>query len=562
MLTKEYRFWRYRIFSITWLAYAGFYLCRKNFGITMPLLNQALGYTKEDFAILLFIYSLFYALGQFYNGFLSDRFGPRLIVSVGLLLSVIANILMGFGASLLVFGILLCLNGTGQSTGWSGTVKNMAPWFRRKERGVVMSWWATCYIIGGIAATVFATYMVTHPSLLRESDLKDPAGLIIQLHTGRDALSEFLKDRFSTETRMILSEYHDKSDVPESFNKVIVDELNEIIQGPWLYDEQRFAHVTLLEGTQNNIEDLSKKTPDQRKESLHGKRLVRFNKSLLQQAYPGIFQLGWQRGFWAPAVLLAIISLLFGRYTRNKPTDVDLPAINEIEDKKDIVGNDSDRKSVKNSPLNPEPSSKEILAIVLKCPVIYLISIMYFFTKMGRYALLFWLPYYMVEHLGYGLAEAGYTSILYEAVGFAGVISAGYVSDKLFNSRRMPVGALGMWGLAIICFFHPQLAASGPLGNAIGISLIGFFTYGPDALMSGAAAIDAGSAKAAGLSAGVVNGVGSLGQMISGFVVAFIASNLGWNSLFYFFVIIAFINGCILAIRWNWVPQRNEEQVI
>jgi OPA family sugar phosphate sensor protein UhpC-like MFS transporter len=79
-LTTRYRLWRYRIFAVLWLTYAGFYLCRKNFSIAMPLLSGDLGCTKDDFAIVLFLYSLFYALGQFYNGFLSDRFGPRLIV--------------------------------------------------------------------------------------------------------------------------------------------------------------------------------------------------------------------------------------------------------------------------------------------------------------------------------------------------------------------------------------------------------------------------------------------------------------------------------------------------
>jgi sugar phosphate permease len=91
-LTKEYRSWRYRVFALSWLAYAGFYLCRKNFSIAMPLLNQDLGFTKGNFAVLLFCYNLFYALGQFYNGFLSDKFGPRLIVGIGLFLSIFANI--------------------------------------------------------------------------------------------------------------------------------------------------------------------------------------------------------------------------------------------------------------------------------------------------------------------------------------------------------------------------------------------------------------------------------------------------------------------------------------
>jgi len=161
----------------------------------------------------------------------------------------------------------------------------------------------------------------------------------------------------------------------------------------------------------------------------------------------------------------------------------------------------------------------------------------------------------MIEHLDYGLAEAGYTSILYEAVGFFGVISAGYISDKVFQSRRMPVGALGLWLLALTCFFHPQLAAMGHLGNAIGISLIGFFTYGPDALMSGAAIIDAGSEKAAGFASGFINGVGSFGQILSPFVVVYISDVYGWDYLFYFFVVIAFIGGSLLASKWNWIPE-------
>ncbi|UCE50119.1 MAG: MFS transporter [Phycisphaerales bacterium] len=103
-LAPEYRRWRYRVCAISWLAYAGLYLCRKNFSIAMPLLNRDLGFTKDNFALVLFLYSLFYALGQFYNGFLSDRFGPRLVVGFGLFLSILASVFMGFSAALLLFG--------------------------------------------------------------------------------------------------------------------------------------------------------------------------------------------------------------------------------------------------------------------------------------------------------------------------------------------------------------------------------------------------------------------------------------------------------------------------
>lgn len=547
VLNREIRFWRYRIFILSWLAYAGFYLCRKNFSIAMPLLDRDLGFTKDNFATVLFFYSLFYALGQFYNGFLSDKFGPRLVVGVGLFLSVLANIFLGFGATLLVFGFLLCINGTGQSTGWSGTVKNMAPWFRRKERGIVMSWWSTCYVVGAVAATSLATFVVTRPMLFQTRDLKDPAGLVIQLRDDNNLLSEQLRSQFSSGSLQLLEKYQEPGPVSEQLLLALAEELNSVLQGPWLYNEQTFAGIKLSEGTSDHIESLLKKTPQEREKELKGKRLISINKVLLQESYPQKFNLRWRRSFWIPSVLLALIALCFVFFTRNRPADVGLPEITE--------GDSVDTKSSQGVNSTPKLSSKEILALVLRNPVIWLISLMYFFTKMGRYAIFFWLPLYMVEHLGYGLAEAGYTSILFEAVGFAGIVAAGYVSDKLFQARRMPVGALGMWGLAITCFFHPQLAAWSHLGNAIGISLIGFFTYGPDALMSGAAAIDTGSPKAAGLAAGIINGVGSLGQMISGFIVAYIANRFGWDSLFYFFVAIAALAGCLLAIKWNWAPE-------
>jgi sugar phosphate permease len=551
ILNRKYQLWRCRIFVLSWLAYGGFYLCRKNFSIAMPLLNQDLGFTKDGLALLLFFYSLFYALGQFYNGFLSDKFGPRLVVGIGLFLSVLANIFLGFGGTLLVFGVLLCVNGTGQSTGWSGTVKNMAPWFRRKERGVVMSWWSTCYVVGAIAATSLATLVVTRPMLFRMNDLKDPSGLAIQLRDENNSLSKYLRSKFSSESRQLLDAYDREDSVPEPLRRAMVEELNAALQGPWLYSKESFASVQLSEGTSTNIGNLLDKTPEERKKELKGGNLISLNKVLLLETYPYMFKLKWRRSFWVPSVLLALIALFFVFFTRNRPKDVGLPEIAEDDS--------ADTKSSQSVKSDTGPSSKEIVALVLRNPVIWLISTMYFFTKMGRYAIFFWLPLYMVEHLGYSLAEAGYTSILYEAAGFVGIVGAGYVSDKLFQARRMPVGALGMWGLAITCLFQPQLAAWSHLGNAIGISLIGFFTYGPDALMSGAAAIDTGSPKAAGLAAGVINGVGSLGQMVSGFIVAYIASRLGWDSLFYFFVAIAAVAGCLLAIKWNWVPEAHKK---
>ena len=159
---RSARWWRYRIFAVTWLAYAGFYLCRRNFSVVMPLLGKDLGYSNFQLANVIFCYSLLYSFGQFCFGPLADRFGGRITVSLGLLISVVVNALMGFVPGLLALTVLCAANGLGQSAGWPGLVKNMGQWFRHEERGVVMGWWATNYVIGGFLATVFATFVISH----------------------------------------------------------------------------------------------------------------------------------------------------------------------------------------------------------------------------------------------------------------------------------------------------------------------------------------------------------------------------------------------------------------
>lgn len=134
----------------------------------MPLLSRELHTSKEEFAIVITVYSIMYMFGQFLNGYLSDRHGPRLIVGIGLLLSVIANLLMGWMGTIGSFLFLMGLNGFGQSSGWSGLIKNLTPWFKKKERGVMMSYWTTCYVIGGMAATAFATWWLTNQNILTE----------------------------------------------------------------------------------------------------------------------------------------------------------------------------------------------------------------------------------------------------------------------------------------------------------------------------------------------------------------------------------------------------------
>jgi sugar phosphate permease len=414
-----------RIFAVTWLTYAGFYFCRKNLSIALPALHSASGLGSLALANIVFGYSLLYALGQFGCGFLSDRFGPRRVVGTGLVLIVASNLLMGFHGAPLWLLVFACVNGIGQSTGWSGLVKIMASWFSSRQRGVVMAWWGTNYVLGGFLATAFATWAISQHWLLPT--------------------------------------------------------------------------------------------------------------------------LGWRRGFILPAAVLAVAAVPFFLLVRDEP---ETP---QPQDLAEAAGTALEERS-------SHSAWREVRAL-LGNRAVWLIGASYFFLEMCRYALMFWLPYYMVSQLHYGLTASGYLSSLYELVGVVGAVAAGYISDHWMQSRRAPVAALMLCGFSVVILALMGMSGFGPVMTGVAISLAGLLSYGPDTLLSGAAAQDLGQARAAATASGLIDGIGHLGALISPYLVIYVSEHYGWNRLFLVFAAAGFAAAGMLIPLWNLKPSDHSETI-
>jgi len=153
-----FELWRYKIFGITWLAYAGFYLTRASFAVAKIGISDDPNITmsSEQMGIIDGIYLIGYAIGQFVWGYLGDKVGTRKIVLGGLTASIIAGFAMGVSSIMLAFGVFALMQGLSQSTGWAPLAKNVSNWFSLRERGVVMGWWATNYTIGGLIGAPLA----------------------------------------------------------------------------------------------------------------------------------------------------------------------------------------------------------------------------------------------------------------------------------------------------------------------------------------------------------------------------------------------------------------------
>jgi sugar phosphate permease len=191
-----------------------------------------------------------------------------------------------------------------------------------------------------------------------------------------------------------------------------------------------------------------------------------------------------------------------------------------------------------------------------------MLSISYFFLELCRYALMFWLPLYMVTRLKYSLQESGYLSSLYELIGILGAVVAGYVSDRFNQSRRAPVSAIMLGLLGVVMLFEPTLTTFGFMGTALAISLAGIFSFGPDTLLSGAGAQDVGEPSGAATASGLVDGIGHLGAIFSPYVVVFVSEHYGWDRLFVLLAGSAFLAGAALLPIWNLKPSIQPDRQI
>ena len=248
---------------------------------------------------------------------------------------------------------------------------------------------------------------------------------------------------------------------------------------------------------------------------------------------------GWRRCFVLPPLLLILLSIYFYIATRDKPEDVGLEPLGAVD-------------------AMEENEANGVLRgwwMVLSNANIRTISAMYFFLKMTRYALLFWLPLYLVQtsHLSNNRATSAGT--LFELFGFAGALFAVHISTHYCNSRRYPVATMLLFGLGFLSLLQPIIANLGWWASAVSICLMGLMVYAVDALMVSIAVLETVPLACSGRAIAAVNGAGSVGQMFAPLLVIWFAHHYGWDNIFNLFLITFMIAAAIVAPRWNDGPR-------
>ena len=135
---------------------------------------------------------------------------------------------------------------------------------------------------------------------------------------------------------------------------------------------------------------------------------------------------------------------------------------------------------------------------------------------------------------------------LFEWAAVPGTILCGWMSDKVFQSRRAPATILFMIPTLLGLIVY-GLNRNGPLWiDMAALFTIGFFIYGP-VMIIGLQALDMVPKKAAGTAAGFTGFFGYVfGSALAGTGVGWIADHWGWSG-----VIIAMCICSVLAMAFS-----------
>ena len=223
---------------------------------------------------------------------------------------------------------------------------------------------------------------------------------------------------------------------------------------------------------------------------------------------------GWRAGFWGPGLFGIFTAIGIYTFLKDRPQTLGLPSVADWKnDHGYTVSGDQDGAK----------STRQLQLSILKMPAIWVLGLASATMYTTRYAVNSWGILYLQEELGYTLGQAGGLIGISTLAAILGSVAYGFISDKLFASRRPP--ATLIFGLleviALLLIFYGPAESPGLLTAAF--ILYGFTLSGILAALGGLFAIDIAPKKAAGAAMGIMGVFSYIGaavqEQISGHLI-------------------------------------------
>lgn len=247
----------------------------------------------------------------------------------------------------------------------------------------------------------------------------------------------------------------------------------------------------------------------------------------------------WRYCFFAPAAI-GFIGVAFTVLTlRDTPSSVGLPDLPDT--KTELDENDT-----------PAAFRAFVRKKVFLNPIIWLLAITDLFVYIVRFAVLDWGPTFLQQREEpISPALAGWIIGIFEIAGLVGMLLAGWISDKFFNSKSHRVVAVEMLlTAACLLALHLVRNTASPIVILILLALAGFFLYGPQALI-GVTACKHATKKAASSALGIIGIMSYVSVVFTGAGLGWYSDHFGWDSLYLLMTGVAVIGFFFIVVLWN-----------
>ena len=252
----------------------------------------------------------------------------------------------------------------------------------------------------------------------------------------------------------------------------------------------------------------------------------------------------WKWCFWSMAALGFLGLVLMWLWLPGTPKEEGLP---------DLPGTEASTSQPLNASTPQHPNAPSALRMVFLNPVIWMLGLCNFSINAARALVADWGPTLLQEAKGLTSSEAGTAIMLFEFAGIAGMLFAGWATDRLFGGRapRLCVFLMALTaGLMAMFWFLPAGGATGILAVAA-LCLAGFTLYGPQAL-TGVTATNTSTKLYAGTSIGFISLFSYVGVAVSGKVCGSLAqSSGGWRMPVLAIVGVAAVGCALFVCLWN-----------
>jgi len=154
--------YRWVICALLFFATTVNYVDRAVLGVLAPTLRAEIGWTDQHYGYISGAFTLAYAIGYLFAGWLIDKIGTRIGYTLYLAVWSVAAAAHALARSAFGFGLARFCLGIGESGNFPAALKTVAEWFPKKERALATGIFNAGTNVGAVVAPAVVPWIALH----------------------------------------------------------------------------------------------------------------------------------------------------------------------------------------------------------------------------------------------------------------------------------------------------------------------------------------------------------------------------------------------------------------